>query len=126
MKGKFLSVIESLMHSPAADYGAFGELGINPGGPITGPVIASAAGLIAAPTAKVHHVSGTAAITLIPLPYAGFQGTIIFIPDAIFTGATGGVATATNFPIGLAFTAVVGKPLHLTFDGSFWYPSYTA
>lgn len=111
---------------PASDYGAFGEMGINPGGPIVGPVIASVAGAIATPTAKMHHVSGTLAITLIPLPYTGFQGTLILIPDAIFTLATGGAQAGNNYPVGLAATAVVGKPMHMTFDGSFWYPSYTA
>lgn len=126
MKRKFLSVCESLLHMPASDYGAFGELGVNPGGVIIGAILASATGLMAIPTAKIHHVSGVLAITLIPIPYAGFQGTIIFIPDAIWTLATGGAATAVNFPIGLAATAVVGKPMHLTFDGVKWWPSYTA
>lgn len=126
MKQKFLSICESLLHMPATDFGALSELGINPGGTIIGPIIASVAGAIAAPTAKIHHISGTLAITLIPVPYVGFQGTLIFIPDAIFTLATGGAQAGNNYPIGLAATAVVGKAMHLTFDGSFWYPSYTA
>jgi len=91
-----------------------------------GNPIASAAGLIAQPTAAIQKVTGALAITLIPLPYPGFIGQIHFIPTGAFTGATGGAATATNKPIGLAFTAVVGKVLTLTFDGFLWYPSYTA
>ena len=91
-----------------------------------GPTIASAAGLIAQPLGAIQKVSGVAAITLIPLPYTGFVGQIHFIPTGAFTGATGGAATATNKPIGLAFTAVVGKVLTLTYDGDKWYPSYTA
>jgi hypothetical protein len=101
------------------------------GGPsqqIKGVDIASAAGLIASPSNYLHVISGVAAITLIPLPYPDFAGTIAIRPTGIFTGATGGVATATNKPIGLAFTAVVGKILFLTYDpvSALWYPSYTA
>jgi hypothetical protein len=105
----------------------FGQIGANIGsatGPIVGPVLASAAGLMPAPTHRIHHVSGALAITLIPLPYPGFQGDLIFIPDGAFTGATGGVATDVNKPVGLAFTAVVGRPLRLTYDGNMWYPGY--
>lgn len=102
------------------------------GGPsqsVKGPDIASAAGALAsAPGAYLTAVSGVLAITLIPLPYEGFSGTVAFRPTGIFTGATGGVATSTNKPIGLAFTAVVGKILFLTYDPvtALWYPSYTA
>jgi hypothetical protein len=95
---------------------------------VKGVDVASAAGLIAVPGAYLTLVSGTAAITLIPLPYPGFHGTLAFRPTGAFTGATGGTATATNKPIGLAFTAVVGKILFMTFDpvSDLWYPSYTA
>lgn len=95
---------------------------------IQGADIASAAGLIATPTHKLHRVTGTAAITLIPLPYPDFAGTIRLLPTGAFTGATGGAATAMNKPIGLAFTAVVGKPLDLTYYPAqgLWYPSYVA
>ena len=97
--------------------------------PIEDPVIVpSAAGLMPAPRALITTVSGTAAITLIPLPWPGFSGKIILIPTGAFTGATGGVATADNKPIGLAFTAVVGKPLELLYSqrAGLWYPSYVA
>jgi len=91
-----------------------------------GNSIASAAGLIAAPTGFLSDVTGALAVTLIPLPYIGFAGTIAFRPLAAFTGAAGGVATATNKPIGLAFTAVIGRILFLTYDPvtELWYPSY--
>lgn len=95
---------------------------------IQGADIASAAGVIDTPTHYLHRITGALAITLIPLPYPGFAGTIAIVPTGAFTGATGGVATATNKPIGLAFTAVVGKVLFLTYAPAqgLWYPSYTA
>ena len=101
------------------------------GGPsqgIKGADIASAAGVIASPTNYLHVISGVLAITLIPLPYEGFAGTIAIRPTGVFTGATGGVATSVNKPIGLSFTSVVGKILFLTYDpvSALWYPSYTA
>ena len=101
------------------------------GGPsqgIKGSDIASVAGAITGVTNYLHVISGALAITLIPLPYTDFAGTIAVRPTGTFTGATGGVATATNKPIGLAFTAVVGKILFLTYDpvSELWYPSYTA
>lgn len=70
-----------------------------------------------APTGQVFHVTGTTAIATISLPFTGFKGTIILIPDAAFT-----TTTADN--IGIASTAVIGKALHMTFDGTKWYPSY--
>jgi hypothetical protein len=90
--------------------------------------MASAAGLQAAPKAYLTTVSGTNAMTLIPIPWPSFAGTIAYQPTGAFTGATGGTATATNKPIGLAFTAVVGKTLFLTYSpkAGLWYPSYTS
>ncbi len=95
---------------------------------IKGGDIASAAGAITVPQAYLSVISGVAAITLIPLPYTGFAGTIAVRPTGIFTGATGGTATSVNKPVGLAFTSVVGKILFLTYDNvsELWYPSYTA
>jgi len=105
----------------------FSEPGIDSDPISTGDVASAVA--MPAPLAKIQRVSGTAAMTTIGLPYPDFEGTVIFIPTAAFTGATGGAA-ATNLaaPIGLAFTAVVGKALHLTFLRStgLWYPSYVA
>lgn len=101
-----------------------GFIGASPTARLVGVILASAA--LMAPTNRMHHVSGTAACTLITLPYAGFIGDILFIPDAAFTGATGGVQAGLNYPIGKAFTAVVGKTLTMTFDGALWYPNYIA
>jgi len=79
-----------------------------------------------APTAFITHVSGTAELTTIDLPYPTFAGTICFIPSGAFTGATGGSANATRGAIGKAFTAVVQRTLFLTYVPStkLWYPSY--
>lgn len=106
-----------------ADFASFQEPGTWEKS-IDGGLVASAAAM-PAPTGKQTRVSGTTEITTIALPYAGFEGTIIYIPTGIFTGATGGAAGTA---IGLAFTAVVGKPLRLTFvrAAGLWYPSYTS
>lgn len=91
---------------------------------IVGPVLASTnttTGM--SPTFAIHHVSGTSAIQQINPPYPGFQGKITFIPDAAFTGVTTGTGSG---PIGLAFTAVIGKALDLEFDGVSWFPSYVS
>lgn len=79
-----------------------------------------------APTALITTVSGTVAITTITLPWTGFTGSIKYIPTGAFTGATGGTASGLAKPVGLAFTAVTGKVLELTFDGTLWYPSYVS
>ncbi len=95
---------------------------------IEGALLASSAGTSLAITNYLHRVSGTAAQVLVDLPYEGFAGTIALIPTGIFTGATGGVASGNSKAIGLAFTAVVGKVLFLTYVPSqgLWYPSYTS
>lgn len=84
---------------------------------IVGAILASAATI--APTHKVHHISGTAAIATISVPWDGFQGEIILIPDAIFTWTAAG-------NIALAGTAVVNKAIIMTFDGLKWIPSVIA
>lgn len=84
--------------------------------------IASAGTISPANTGTVH-VTGTAAITNISPPnsctYANTTCQITLIPDGAFTTATGG-------NIALASTAVVGRPLTMTYDSaaSKWYPSY--
>lgn len=80
------------------------------------------------PKALVTTVSGTAAIGTIDIPWPGFTGFIRYIPTGAFTGTTGATSgtAGTAYPIGLAFTAVVGKVLDLTFDGQKWYPSYVS
>lgn len=85
----------------------------------TGAVLVSATTI--APTAAIHHVSGTAAIVNITVPTGTPAGaSICLIPDAIFTWTAAG-------NIGLAGTAVVGKALIMVWDGATkWYPSYIA
>lgn len=93
---------------------------------VVDPVTRASTTAMPASVALVTTVSGTVALTTIDLPWPGFTGTIQYIPTAAFTGATNGTATDTAKKIGLAFTAVTGKVLHLTFDGSLWYPSYVS
>jgi hypothetical protein len=63
--------------------------------------------------------TGTAAMTGITVPYAGFSGTIIITPGGAFTWTT-----ATN--IAVAGTAVANRAVHFTYDPIRikWYPSY--
>ncbi len=70
-----------------------------------------------APTASMHHITGTGSIQNITVPATSFVGCEDFIPDAIFTTVTGG-------NIALGSTAVVGRVLRECFDGTSWYPSY--
>jgi hypothetical protein len=93
---------------------------------VVDPVTRASAVAMPASVAGITTVSGTAALSTIDLPWAGFTGSIRYIPTAAFTGVTGGTATDVAKPIGLAFTAVIGKVLEMTFDGVKWYPSYTA
>jgi hypothetical protein len=91
------------------------------------PVVrASVAGAQPAPVAYLTVISGTNQLTSIDLPWLGFTGTIAFRPTGAFTGATGGTSTSSTGAIGLAFTAVVGKILLMTYDGALWYPSYVS
>src|SRR5215831_17767793 len=87
---------------------------------VVGAVLASA-NTLPTPDHLIHHVSGTAVIKTIPVPYAGFGGVLILIPDAIFTWDTTG-------NLALAGTAVVNKALFLVYDtlGAKWVPSYIA
>lgn len=106
--------------------------GLTPiGGPTQGNLggtLASSATVSLAITSYLHPVSGVAAQALVDLPYVGFSGTIALRPTAVFTGVTGGTPTTLSKAIGLAFTAVVGKILYLTYDPgtALWYPSYTS
>lgn len=67
-------------------------------------------------TNHIHSVGGTATIQNIVAP-AGFTGTVVLLPTALWSTGTGG-------NIAFATTAVVGKALHMTFDGTKWNPSY--
>ncbi len=78
-----------------------------------------------APTSGTVHITGTAAIATItptaycPAPGPNFSCTVTLIPDGLFTTTTAG--NILN-----ASTAVVGKPLVMTYDAftAKWYPSY--
>lgn len=86
--------------------------------PTTRPVgtaLTSAATI--SPTEAIHHVTGTANVSTINVPYTGFTGKISFIPDGAFTWDTAG-------NIALAGTAVVNRLLEFVYDGTSWYPSY--
>lgn len=63
--------------------------------------------------------TGTAAMTGITIPYAGFQGRITVIPKGAFTWTT-----ATN--IAVAGTAVANRAVDFIYDPTTakWYPSY--
>lgn len=90
---------------------------VNPGGATNfavGPNIASAATI--APTFGVQHVTGTTPISTITPPWPGFTGAITLIPDGAWTLVTGG-------NINSAYTAIVGSPVVVEFDGSKWFPN---
>jgi hypothetical protein len=96
-----------------------------PGGPnhnVGGGIIASAATI--APQGAITRVSGTTEITLITLPYEGFEGVLWLIPTGAFTGATGGVASGLSKAIGKAFTAIasVAFPIVYCKETGLWYP----
>ncbi len=86
-----------------------------------GASIASAATIT--PITGFVHITGTAAISTITPPtnctVTGYACTVKLLPDAAWTTATGG-------NIALASTAIVNKPLTMTYDNTaaLWYPSY--
>ena len=78
-----------------------------------GAAVAAAATITA--TNRIFHVTGTAEIDTINPPNNFEESQIMIIPDAIFTlGVIGNIARAV--------TAVVGKVITLTYDGTSWYP----
>jgi hypothetical protein len=83
-----------------------------------GSALASAATL--SPGSGLHHVTGTAAISLITIPgncqNAGKSCEFKLWPDAAFTLATGATATTSAYGIALNSTAVVNRILTLTCD----------
>lgn len=101
----------------ASQFRRFAPVGTKEQG-IEGATLVSAAAI--APTHRIHHVSGTAEITDITLPWEGFAGDIVLIPADAFTGATGGTAGTA---LATAFTAVANRPLHLTYvpSSGLWY-----
>ena len=81
-----------------------------------------ASGSSITPTAPIVHVSGTAAINTIVAPSecAGAVACqVLLIPDAVWT-------TTTSGNIASASTAVVGRPMIMTYDPApqKWYASY--
>jgi len=91
---------------------------------VVAPAVVASVTALPAPLAYIEHVSGTVAITTIALPWPGFTGSIILIPDGVFTTTTAGTSDGTNQAIALASTAVVSKAMIMTYDGTKWYPSY--
>jgi len=67
--------------------------------------------------ANMMHVVSTGTINTLTPPFSGFRGSVILIPDSAFT-------TGTSGNIAIASTAVVGKAMTMTYDGTKWYPSY--
>ncbi len=104
---------ERLNFSPAFDYGVLNAIGINPGAPIVGAILASADTI--APTHGIHHISGTDSIETITVPYTGFVGRITFIFDSTASFATGG-------NIASAVTGVANQACDMVYDGVLWYP----
>jgi hypothetical protein len=80
-----------------------------------GAAVASASTIAA--SGPIFHVTGTATINTISVPFSGFTGNITLIPDGVF-------ATGTSGNIAIASTSVIGKTLIMTYDGTKWYPSY--
>jgi hypothetical protein len=71
-----------------------------------------------APTGNIHVISGTTLITTITVPsWCSPTCQITLIPSGAFT-------TDASLNIKLASTAVVGKALIMTWDGTDWCPSY--
>jgi len=73
-----------------------------------------------APTSTVHHITGATVVETITAPAGVTAGwTLILIPDD-----ASGQATGLTGNIALASTMVQHKALHLTYDGTNFYPSY--
>lgn len=119
--GKFIAATANGSYTYISTMGNnnYGNLQINNGylALTKGTAVASATTIT--PTGGIFHVTGTTAIATINIPYTGFNGQIIIIPDAIFSTTTAG-------NIALASTAVVNKALIMTYDATAvkWYPSY--
>jgi len=89
-------------------------------GKIIGPAIASATTV--APTALIHHVTGTTAIVNITPPDTAFSGLVIFIADGIWTWtAAGNIAVLGTVTAALKVVIFVYDPATAK-----WYPSSVA
>jgi hypothetical protein len=92
---------------------------------IASPTTAVASAASITPSGPLFHITGTTQITLINVP-VGFAangttanvggGQFCVIPDAAYTTATGGTATATAVPLKKASTAVAGQTMCFTYD----------
>jgi hypothetical protein len=88
---------------------------------VVSPIVLDSAVATIIPTHKISQLTGTGAVTTIQVPYDGFAGTIILIPD--------GASTFTNaVNIAVAVTNVANKAQALTYNPitGKWYPSYVA
>jgi hypothetical protein len=83
--------------------------------PVVGSAVIASAATIA-PTFRVTHVSGVAAISTITLPWSDFGGTLVFIADGAFSWGTGG-------NIQVAGSTSVGQMVFATYDpvNAKWY-----
>ena len=77
-----------------------------------------ASGAKISPTAPIVHVTGTNLIHAIDPPYGAWTGSIVLIPDDLWSTSEsdGNIARATK--------AIIGKALMMTYDGIHWWPSY--
>lgn len=99
---------------PDVDFGRFiARAGINPGGNLWGPTIASATTITL--SRGFHKISGTTAIDTVNPPYTGFVGKVTLV-------ATGAWSLTTNGNVAKAVTMVANEAMDMTYDGSTWYP----
>lgn len=89
-----------------------------PGGQFSDIVGAALSGATIAPTALIHHINNTTAISTITPPYAEFSGQLYLIADSQFT-----VTTAGNVALAVT-TTIANKVYHLVYDKKTakWYP----
>ena len=89
-----------------------------PGGQFNDIVGAATAGATVAPTALIHHINNTTAISTITPPYAEFSGALYLIADSQFT-----VTTSGNVALAIT-TTIATKVYHLIYDrkAALWYP----
>jgi hypothetical protein len=90
-----------------------------PGGLLLDLIGPFLSGATIAPTAKIHHINNTTAISTITPPYTDFAGGVFLVADSQFTITTSGnVALAVT-------TTVANKAYHLIYDKKTakWYPT---
>lgn len=89
-----------------------------PGGQFNQIVGSPLSGATIAPTALIHHINNTTAISTITPPYANFSGPLYLIADSQFT-----VTTSGNVALAIT-TTLATKVYHLVYDPATakWYP----